>query len=255
MSLKLHPVSQEFELDDPRVVRLFGMAAEIDLPVLIHAGFAMQRIVEPLLPTVEAYPGLRLILGHCAMVEVLSATMPSRTTERAVRDLRCAGQRPVRALLLRRSFPDLLRVGHTLWRPAVDVAFHPRCGRGCGVPDAALPGILSENIKAVVSLKAASRADSALRTAHLLQDRQLHGHRDPRDVDGEPEGRHHARHGRSKPAGWEPRRQGRRTDREATRPRQGGREYLAGGDFSVAMGRMRVAHDLLSLHIIRLSNE
>jgi hypothetical protein len=34
-----------------------------------------------------------------------------------------------------------------------------------------------------------------------------------------------------------------------------GREYLAGGEFSVAMGRMRVAHDLLSLHIIRLSDE
>ena len=34
-----------------------------------------------------------------------------------------------------------------------------------------------------------------------------------------------------------------------------GREYLAAGDFSVAMGRMRVAHDLLSLHIIRLSDE
>ena len=57
MGLKLHPVSQEFELDDPRVVRLFGMAAAIDLPVLIHAGFAMQRIVEPLLPTVEAHLG------------------------------------------------------------------------------------------------------------------------------------------------------------------------------------------------------
>ena len=34
-----------------------------------------------------------------------------------------------------------------------------------------------------------------------------------------------------------------------------GREYLAGGDFSVAMGRMRVAHDLLSIYIIRLSDE
>jgi hypothetical protein len=32
-----------------------------------------------------------------------------------------------------------------------------------------------------------------------------------------------------------------------------GREYLAAGDFFVAMGRMRTAHDLLSLHIIRLS--
>ena len=34
-----------------------------------------------------------------------------------------------------------------------------------------------------------------------------------------------------------------------------GREYLAGGDFFVAMGRMRTAHDLLSLRIIRLSDE
>lgn len=71
--LKLHPTSQKFELDDKRAVRLFEMAAEADLPVLIHAGFGMRRIVEPLLPTVEANPELRLILGHAAMVEVLQA--------------------------------------------------------------------------------------------------------------------------------------------------------------------------------------
>ena len=72
--LKLHPVSQEFELDDARVVKLFEMATEANLPVLIHAGFGMRRIVEPLLPTVDRLPNLRLILGHCAMVEVLTAT-------------------------------------------------------------------------------------------------------------------------------------------------------------------------------------
>src|SRR5215212_11877445 len=72
--LKLHPVSQGFELDDERVVKLFEMAAEVDLPVLVHAGFAMERIVEPLLPTVERLPELRLILGHSAMVELLAAT-------------------------------------------------------------------------------------------------------------------------------------------------------------------------------------
>ncbi|MCL6438058.1 MAG: amidohydrolase family protein [Rubrobacteraceae bacterium] len=72
--LKLHPVSQRFELDDERVVRLLGMAAEADIPVLIHTGFGMGRIVEPLLPTLEAHPELRLILGHSAMVEVLTAS-------------------------------------------------------------------------------------------------------------------------------------------------------------------------------------
>ncbi len=34
-----------------------------------------------------------------------------------------------------------------------------------------------------------------------------------------------------------------------------GRKYLADGDFPAAMGRLRVAHDLLALHIIRLSGE
>jgi len=69
--MKLHPLSQRFELDDPRAVRLFEMAAEAGVPVLIHAGYGMQRIVGPLLPTVERLgEGLRLILGHAAMVEI-----------------------------------------------------------------------------------------------------------------------------------------------------------------------------------------
>ena len=33
-----------------------------------------------------------------------------------------------------------------------------------------------------------------------------------------------------------------------------GRAYLAGGETAVALGRMRVAQDLLTLHIIRLSD-
>ncbi|CAN5678354.1 amidohydrolase family protein [soil metagenome] len=71
--LKLHPVSQKFELDDERAVRLFEMAAKADLPVIIHAGFGMNRIVEALLPTIEGNPELRLILGHAAFVEILQA--------------------------------------------------------------------------------------------------------------------------------------------------------------------------------------
>jgi uncharacterized protein len=73
MGLKLHPVSQHFELDDEPVVRLLGLAAEADLPVLIHTGFAMQRVAKPLLPTLEDHPQLRVILGHSSMVEVLEA--------------------------------------------------------------------------------------------------------------------------------------------------------------------------------------
>jgi predicted TIM-barrel fold metal-dependent hydrolase len=74
VGLKLHPVSQKFPLDEPRAVELFEMAAGADIPVLIHAGFGMERVVEPLLPTLEKNPGLRLILGHAGMVDVLEAS-------------------------------------------------------------------------------------------------------------------------------------------------------------------------------------
>jgi predicted TIM-barrel fold metal-dependent hydrolase len=74
VGLKLHPVSQKFPLDDPKAVELFEMAAGADIPVLIHAGFGMERVVEPLLPTLEKNPGLRLILGHAGMVDVLEAS-------------------------------------------------------------------------------------------------------------------------------------------------------------------------------------
>lgn len=148
MGLKLHPVSQQFELDDPKVVRLLGMAAEMDLPVLIHTGFAMQRIVEPLLPTVEAHPELRLILGHTAMVEVLAATRafedhPNVLFETSVvqaKDLYelCCSIDPSR-ICFGSDIPygDLPSTLHSILA-AADVA---------GVPETALPGILSENIR------------------------------------------------------------------------------------------------------------
>ena len=148
MGLKLHPVSQEFELDDPRVVHLLGMAAEAGLPVLIHAGFAMQRIVEPLLPTVEAHPELRLILGHAAMLEVLAATRafeghPNVLFETSVvqaKDLYelCCSIDPSR-ICFGSDIPygDLPSTLHSILSAA----------EAAGVPDAAVPGILSENIR------------------------------------------------------------------------------------------------------------
>ena len=148
MGLKLHPVSQKFELDDPKVVRLFEMAAEIDLPVLIHAGFAMQRVVEPLLPTVEAHPELRLILGHAAMVEVLDAAFafeghPNVLFETSV----------VRAKDLYELFasvdPSRICYGSDIPYGDLPSTLHSAlaAAEAAGVPDGALPGVLSENIR------------------------------------------------------------------------------------------------------------
>jgi predicted TIM-barrel fold metal-dependent hydrolase len=146
--LKLHPVSQAFELDDPKVVRLLGMVAEADLPVLIHAGFAMQRIVEPLLPTVEAHPELRLILGHAAMIEVLEATRAFRDHPNVLFETSVVGARDLYVLFKeldssRICFGSDIPYGDlpsTLYAAlaAADAA---------GVPEDELPGVLSSNIR------------------------------------------------------------------------------------------------------------
>lgn len=146
--LKLHPVSQDFELDDPNAVRLFEMATEADLPVLIHAGFAMQRIVEPLLPTVEAHPELRLILGHAAMVEVLEAIRAFRDHPNVLFETSVVGLKDLFVLF---GHLDSSRICFGSDIPYGDLpsTLHAALAAAdaAGVPDEELPGVLSGNIR------------------------------------------------------------------------------------------------------------
>lgn len=148
MGLKLHPVSQKFELDDPRAVRLFSMAAEADLPVLIHAGFAMERIVEPLLPTVERHPDLRLILGHAAMIEVLEAVRRFEEHPNVLFETSVVLAKDLYVLF---STLDPSRISYGSDIPYGDLpsTLHSTLAAAgaAGVPDEALAGILSGNIR------------------------------------------------------------------------------------------------------------
>ncbi len=148
MGLKLHPLSQDFELDDERVVRLLGMAAQADLPVLIHTGFAMQRVVEPLLPTVEAHPGLRLILGHSAMIEVLEAVRAFADHPNVLFETSVVSAKDLYVLF---SSLDCGRICYGSDIPYGDIpsTLHATlaAAEAAGVPDKQLPGVLSDNIR------------------------------------------------------------------------------------------------------------
>ncbi len=148
MGLKLHPVSQQFELDDPRVVRLFGMAAEVGLPVLIHAGFAMQRIVEPLLPDGRGASGAAPDPrprrdGRGARRRPRLRGAP----ERPLRDLGREGEGPLRALLL--LDPSRVCYGSDIPYGDLPSTLHGTlaAAEAAGVPEEAVPGILSGNIR------------------------------------------------------------------------------------------------------------
>lgn len=68
--IKLHPDYQDFDMDEPRVLPIFQKARDLDLCVVVHAGF------DPLSPkhihcrpsacrqVLDACPGLKLILAH-----------------------------------------------------------------------------------------------------------------------------------------------------------------------------------------------
>jgi uncharacterized protein len=148
MGLKLHPVSQQFELDDPRATRLLGMAAGAGLPVLIHAGFAMRRVVKPLLPTVEAHPELRVILGHSSMVEVLEAARAFEDNPNVLFETSVVSAKDLYVLF---NFVDAGRVCYGSDIPYGDIpsTLHAvlAAAEAAGVPNEQLPAVISGNIR------------------------------------------------------------------------------------------------------------
>ena len=148
MGLKLHPVSQEFELDDERAARLLGMAAGADLPVLIHTGFAMRRVVKPLLPTLEAHPELRVILGHSSMVEVLEAARAFEDNPNVLFETSVVSAKDLYVLF---SSVDAGRVCYGSDIPYGDIpsTLHATlsAAQAAGVPEEQIPAVLSGNIR------------------------------------------------------------------------------------------------------------
>jgi predicted TIM-barrel fold metal-dependent hydrolase len=68
--VKLHLSSDEFGLDDPRLERVFATADERRLPVVVHAGPEVDSLARTALATCERWPGLRMVLAHCALSDL-----------------------------------------------------------------------------------------------------------------------------------------------------------------------------------------
>lgn len=68
--LKLHPSSDDFDLDDPRLAPALSIAERHRLPVMVHAGPELAGIGETALGVCRRYAGLHLILAHCALTDL-----------------------------------------------------------------------------------------------------------------------------------------------------------------------------------------
>jgi len=68
--IKLHPRAQKFLLNDERLAPVFELAAERNVPILIHAGRGLPPIAEGLERLVDSHPGTQLILAHAGIADL-----------------------------------------------------------------------------------------------------------------------------------------------------------------------------------------
>jgi hypothetical protein len=68
--IKLHPRAEEFTLDHPGVRPLVALAAERQLPILIHAGRGIPALGADAIALADEFPGARLILAHAAICDL-----------------------------------------------------------------------------------------------------------------------------------------------------------------------------------------
>jgi predicted TIM-barrel fold metal-dependent hydrolase len=68
--IKLHPRAQKFLLDDERLSPIFELAAERNVPVLIHGGRGLPPIADDLGRVVDRYPKAQLIVAHAGIADL-----------------------------------------------------------------------------------------------------------------------------------------------------------------------------------------
>jgi hypothetical protein len=68
--IKLHPRAQRFTLGDERLAPVFALAAERDVPILIHGGRGLPPIADELARLVERCEGVRLVIAHAGIADM-----------------------------------------------------------------------------------------------------------------------------------------------------------------------------------------
>jgi predicted TIM-barrel fold metal-dependent hydrolase len=68
--IKLHPRAQRFMLNDERLAPIFALAAERQVPILIHGGRGLPPIADNLARLIDQYPEAQLIIAHAGIADL-----------------------------------------------------------------------------------------------------------------------------------------------------------------------------------------
>ena len=72
--IKLHPRAQKIALNDARLPPVFELAAERNVPILIHGGRGLPPIAADLHALVERCAGVQLIVAHAGIADMANLT-------------------------------------------------------------------------------------------------------------------------------------------------------------------------------------
>jgi len=72
--IKLHPRAQQIALNDARLPPVFELAAERNVPILIHGGRGLPPIAADLHALVERCAGVQLIVAHAGIADMANLT-------------------------------------------------------------------------------------------------------------------------------------------------------------------------------------
>ena len=133
--IKLHPRAQSFSLADERLAPVFALAAEREVPILIHGGRGLPPIADELGDgSSERYDGVRLIVAHAGIADMAGlAQDTSRGVDGVYFDTSVwSADRPARPVPAGRARAGRLRLRLPV-RPPAELA----SARACAPPSVA----------------------------------------------------------------------------------------------------------------------
>jgi uncharacterized protein len=150
--IKLHPRAEGFSLAEPEVRKVFEVAHERRLPVLIHAGRGIPALGIHTVELARALPGARVILAHCGISDLSWIWREARELPNLYFDTAWWSAPDVMALCALVPPGQILFASDAPYgTPAQHTLFMIRCARQIGLSDEQIRGIMGRQIEQLVT--------------------------------------------------------------------------------------------------------
>jgi predicted TIM-barrel fold metal-dependent hydrolase len=150
--IKLHPRAEGFTLDEPEVRKVFEVAHERGVPVLIHAGRGIPALGTHSVELARALPNARVILAHCGISDLSWIWREARELPNLYFDTSWWSAPDVIALCGLVPPGQILFASDTPYgTPAQHTLFMIRCALQIGLSEEQIRGMMGRQIERLVT--------------------------------------------------------------------------------------------------------